>query len=269
MTTKVVEDVAAESPKLDRGTPWWRRAGAIAAYVVVALLIWEAYVRIADVPVYMLPSPVAVFQELGTIALNGVLWPNLLYTVRNIAFGLLSGILIGVALGWTLYSSTWARRILNPYIVVLQAAPKIAIAPLLVLWFGLGLSSQLTLIVLLAFFPMMMAMLLGLSSISEDVHSLGRLLNLSPWQYFRMIQIPGAMPSLLAGAKIAVVDSMTGAFLAEYISAQRGLGYLMVLGNTTYNTALLMAAILLTVAVGLLGYTLVAAVESRLLRWRG
>lgn len=268
-TVETATEITAEAPRLNRGVPWWRRWSATLLYVVVALLAWEAYVRIANVPVYMLPSPVAVLQELGRIISNGVLWPNLLYTIRNILFGFFSGIVIGIGLGWILYSSTWVRRILSPYIVVLQAAPKIAIAPLLVLWFGLGLPSQLTLIVLLAFFPMMMAMLLGLYSISDDVHSLGKLLNLSGSQYFRMIQIPGAMPSLLAGAKIAVVDSMTGAFLAEYISAQRGLGYLMVLGNTTYNTPLLMAAVLLTVIVGLSGYALLATLESRLLRWRG
>src|SRR5699024_3765148 len=119
-----------------------------------------------------------------------------------------------------------------------------------------------------AFFPMMMAMLLGLNSVPDDMHALSKLLHLSRWQHFKMVQLPGAIPSLTAGAKLAVVDSMTGAFLAEYISAQQGLGYLMVLGNTTYNIPLLMAAILTTVAVGLAGYQLVAVIEKRLLKWR-
>lgn len=268
-TQAASNDILAGAPPAAKEAPWWRRAGAVVIYVVVALIVWEAYVRIAEVPVYMLPSPGAVLGEVGRIATDGTLWPNLFYTLRNIVFGLVTGIVIGVTLGWALHSSKWFRRILNPYIVVLQAAPKIALAPLLVLWFGLGLSSQLTLIVLLAFFPMMMAMILGLSSISDDVHTLGKLLNLSPWERFRIIQLPGAVPSLLAGAKLAVVDSMTGAFLAEYISAQRGLGYLMVLGNSTYNTSLLMAAILLTITVGVSSYALVAAVEKRLLAWRG
>lgn len=268
MTAQAAQDTTAQAPKT-KSVPVWRRTGAILAYVAVALVLWEAYVRLADVPVYMLPSPLLVIEELGNIAVDGTLLPNLAYTLRNIVVGLASGIVIGIALGYVLHSSRWVRRILNPYIVLLQAAPKIALAPLLVLWFGLGLSSQLTLIILLAFFPMMMAMLLGLNSISDDVHALARLLNMNRWQRFTIIQIPGAVPSLAAGAKLAVVDAMTGAFLAEYISAQQGLGYLMVLGNTTYNIPLLMAAILITVSVGLAGYALVAFVEKRLLRWRG
>lgn len=267
MRAQVAQDTAAQVPKV-KSKPWWRSAGAIVAYLALAFILWESYVELAGVPAYMLPSPLLVVQELVGIAGDGSLWPNLAYTLRNIVVGLLSGIVIGIALGYALHSSRWIRRILNPYIVVLQAAPKIALAPLLVLWFGLGLPSQLTLIILLAFFPMMMAMLLGLNSIPEDVHTLSRLLNLSWWQRFKIVQLPGAVPSLTAGAKLAVVDAMTGAFLAEYISAQQGLGYLMVLGNTTYNIPLLMAAILTTVAVGLVGYALVASVEKRLLKWR-
>ena len=247
----------------------WRRVGRVVAYVAVALLLWEAYVMIAQVPIYMLPSPRIVLAELGRMAVDGMLWSNLAYTLRNIVFGFVSGVLIGIALGYLLHSSRWVQRILTPYIVVLQAAPKIAIAPLLVLWFGLGLSSQLTLIVLLAFFPMMMSMLLGMNSISDDVHALARLLNLDTWQRFAMIQLPGAMPSLAAGAKLAIVDSMTGAFLAEYISAQQGLGFIMLYGNTTYTTPMLMAAVVVTVIVGLSGYALIGLLERRLLRWRG
>ncbi|QEE62390.1 ABC transporter permease [Salinibacterium sp. dk2585] len=238
------------------------------AYLLVIVGVWHLYVTLADVPVYLLPAPDAVWQSLVTMSEQGLLWGNVLYTVRNILIGFVGGIVIGMVLGYVLWASRWAREIAAPYIVVLQAAPKIAIAPLLVLWFGLGFESQLVLILMLSFFPMMVSMRLGLESISSDVETLGRLLGMSRWRYFRTVQLPGSMPELMSGAKIAIIDAMTGAFLAEYISAQVGLGYLMVLGNSSYNTPMLIAAVLLTVLAGLAGFGAIGLLEKRLLRWR-
>ncbi|MFI6481441.1 ABC transporter permease [Nonomuraea sp. NPDC050663] len=230
-------------------------------YAVVIVGLWSLYVRLADVPAYLLPAPEEVLGALAGLVGDGTLWPHLLYTARNIVLGFAGGSLIGIALGWALWSSRLLRELLNPYLVLLQAAPKIAVAPLLVLWFGLSLTSQYVLILLLVFFPMMAATMLGLRDVPADVATLGRLLNLSRAQYLFKIQIPAATPALLAGAKIAVIDAMTGAFLAEYLSAQRGLGYLMILGNTSNDTPLLIAAVLVTVLVGLTGFGLVSLVE--------
>ncbi|WP_141881458.1 ABC transporter permease [Homoserinimonas aerilata] len=238
------------------------------AYLVVIVGIWQVYVTAADVPIYLLPAPDAVWESMVGMAQDGLLWGNMLYTVRNIVIGFVGGVLIGTVLGYILWASRWAREIAAPYIVVLQAAPKIAVAPLLVLWFGLGFESQMALILMLSFFPMMVSMRLGLESISSDVETLGRLLNMGRWRYFRTVQLPGSMPELISGAKIAIIDAMTGAFLAEYISAQVGLGYLMVLGNSSYNTPMLIAAVLLTVVAGLAGFGLIGLAEKRLLRWR-
>ncbi|GAA3928921.1 ABC transporter permease [Actinomadura viridis] len=243
------------------------RTLSAAAYVVVIVGAWSLYVRWADVPSYLLPAPGAVLSAIGSLVSDGQLWSNLTYTLRNIVLGFVGGSVIGVALGWALWSSRIVREVLNPYIVLLQAAPKIAVAPLLVLWFGLSLTSQFVLILLLVFFPMMAATMLGLRDVPADVASLGRLLNLSGRRYLLTIQIPAATPALLAGAKIAVIDAMTGAFLAEYLSAQRGLGYLMILGNTSNDTPMLIAAVLITVLVGLAGFGLVSLAERRLLRW--
>lgn len=242
--------------------------GRAAAYVVVIIGLWWAYVTIANVPQYLLPSPVAVSQALGELAISGELWVHLGYTVRNIALGFVGGILIGCSLGYLLWRSRWARDIASPYIVVLQAAPKIAIAPLLVLWFGLGLESQLVLILTLTFFPMMIAMQLGLASTPPALGDLSRVLGLSRSRYLFQFQLPNATPELFAGAKIAIVDAMTGAFLAEFISAQEGLGYLMVLGNTSYNSSLLIAAVIVTVITGLAGFGVISLAERRVLRWR-
>ncbi|AUS77292.1 ABC transporter permease [Actinoalloteichus sp. AHMU CJ021] len=250
-----------------KGTPL-RRITVAAAYLAVVLLAWQLYVTLADVPSYLLPDPLSVGDALWRLASSGELWPHLGYTVRNIAVGLGAGIVIGSLLGWVIASFRTVRLILAPYVVILQAAPKIALAPLLVLWFGLGLGSQLALIVMLAFFPMMIAMMLGLGEVTDDQRALGRVLNLGPARFFRLVQLPTALPALFAGARIAVIDAMTGAFLAEYISAQQGLGFLMVQGRSTYDTPQLIAAVVLTVVVGLTGFALVSLVERRALPWR-
>lgn len=237
-------------------------------YISLVLAAWQTYVSVADVPAYLLPAPAEVLNAIGGLIGTGELWPNLVYTVRNIVIGLAAGIVVGCALGWVLASSRSVRMVLAPYVVILQAAPKIALAPLLVLWFGLGLASQLALIIMMAFFPMMIAMLLGLEEVGDDLRELSRVLAFSKLRFFREIQLPGAMPALFSGARIAVIDAMTGAFLVEYISAQRGLGFLMVQGKSTYDTPQLMAAVLLTVLVGFTGFALVGLVERRALPWR-
>ena len=219
-------------------------------------------------PFYLLPRPRAVFTTLWNLFSSGQVWPNLEFTVRNLLLGFGVGVVVGIASGWVLWSSWWLRTVLAPHVILFQAAPKIAIAPLLVLWFGLGLTSQLTLIVMLAFFPMMVATLLGLSAVDSDLEALGRVLGLSRRAYFLRIQLPSASPALFAGAKVAVIDAMTGAFLAEYLTSQQGLGYLMVLGHSQYDTPLLIAAVLLTVAIGLIGFGAITLIERRLLSWR-
>ncbi|HET9081682.1 MAG TPA: ABC transporter permease [Trebonia sp.] len=239
-----------------------------AAYVVVIAGSWAWYVRAAHVPAFLLPAPGAVWDEVTSLASTGQLWGNVAYTVRNIVIGFASGIVIGVFLGYLLWVSRWAREILAPYIVLFQALPKIALAPALVLWFGLGLPSQLALILMLSFFPIMVSTALGLRGIPGELAALGRLLGMGRWAYFRAVQFPGSLPSLFAGAKIAIVDAMTGAFLAEYIAAQRGLGYLMVVGTSTYNSAELVAAVLITITIGLLGFLAITRAERLVIRWQ-
>jgi NitT/TauT family transport system permease protein len=238
------------------------------AYLVVIIAIWYGYVRIASVPTYLLPSPELVGSALVGLVASGRLWANLAYTSGNILLGFVAGVAIGIALGYVLRSFRLFRELAAPYVVILQATPKIALAPLLVLWFGLGLPSQLVLILALTFFPMMVATELGFASIPADVGALARLLGMGRTRYLFSVQLPGALPQLFSGAKIAIVDAMTGAFLAEYIAAQRGLGYLMVLGNTSYNIPMLVAAIVVTVAVGLLGFGVISAVERAVVRWQ-
>lgn len=237
-------------------------------YLGTLIAIWHFYVERNKVPQFLLPSPKLVLGAFSNLNASGDLFDNLRYTTGHIILGFIGGIVIGIPLGYLLWKSRIASQIFRPYIVLIQAAPKIAIAPLLILWFGLGTISQLTLIFALTFFPMMIAIILGLSSVPNELTTLGELLSMKRWRLFRKIQFPSSLPELFSGAKIAVIDAMTGAFLAEYISGDKGLGFLMVFGSSTFDSPILFAAVILTVLVGLIGFGVIVLAERALMPWR-
>lgn len=237
-------------------------------YLGTLIAIWHFYVKENEVPQFLLPSPELVLGAFSNLNASGALFDNLRYTAGHIVLGFIGGIVIGIPLGYLLWKSRTASQIFRPYIVLIQAAPKIAIAPLLILWFGLGTISQLTLIFALTFFPMMIAMILGLSSVPSELTTLGKLLSMKRWRLFYKIRFPSSLPELFSGAKIAVIDAMTGAFLAEYISGDKGLGFLMVFGSSTFDSPTLFAAVILTVLVGLIGFGAIVIAERALMPWR-
>jgi NitT/TauT family transport system permease protein len=249
-----------------------RRAGqgavALGAYVVAIGAIWWAYTAVTGVPAFILPSPVAVAQELEDLIVSGELLPHLLYTLRNIVLGFAIGAALGCVLAVLIHRNWIVESIAEPFLVLFQAAPKIALAPLFVLWFGLGVGSQIALVVCLAFFPILTGALGGLRSVDPHLDEVGRVMGMSPMKRLFAVQLPSALPGIFAGAKIGVVDAMTGAVLAEFISSDHGLGYLLVFGNSTYKTQILVASIVVIVAVGLVLFAVVDKAERRLLFWQ-
>lgn len=244
-----------------------RRGAYALLYLAVVVLAWHVYVTAFDIPRFLLPDPVSVGQELVGVIASGELWPHLAYTARNILFGFILGGLLGSLLGALVTRSWLIDAAVSPFLVLFQAAPKIALAPLFVLWFGLGLVSQLALIVSLVFFPMLTGMTLGLRQLDPNYTQLGRVLGLGPIARFRTIELPSALPSVFAAARIAAIDAMTGAVLAEFISSEQGLGYLLVYSNSTYRTPLLIVSIIVIVALGLTLYQVILQAERRLISW--
>ncbi len=250
-----------------RATARARQFGGALLYLVLILMIWHAYVTIFAVPKFLLPDPYSVGRELVAVITSGELWPHLIYTLRNILLGFTLGGVLGCVLGALVTRSWIIDAAMSPFLVMFQAAPKIAIAPLFVLWFGLGLTSQLALIISLVFFPMLTGMTLGLRQLDPSYLELGRILGLGSLARFGSIELPAALPSVFAAARIAAIDAMTGAVLAEFISSERGLGYLLVYSNSTYRTPLLIVAIVVIVGVGLSLYQLILVAERRLIGW--
>jgi NitT/TauT family transport system permease protein len=236
---------------------------AIAAIVVA----WDLYTRFYNVPDFLLPSPGSVWNAFVESA-KGQLFAHLGYTVTIIVSGYAVGVLLGVASGLLLAKSPRIERWLSGPILFLQTAPKIALAPLFVIWFGLGITSKLILIVSLVFFPVLIATLVGIRSVDQRLHDLAQVLNLNLWQRFRRIEFPSALPEIFIGLRVGAVQAVVGAILAEWMAGKQGLGYLMTFATATYKTPLLFAAVIVTALLGIGVYQIIEFFERRLLSWR-
>jgi NitT/TauT family transport system permease protein len=229
--------------------------------------VWWAYVIWWNVPAYLLPPPNRVWQELVTLFSSGRIWPHLSHTSGVLVVGFVLGSLLGSVLGFLLGNARAVEEVLRPYIVFFQAAPKIALAPLFIIWFGLGLTSKLVLVVSLAFFPAMVGALLGVRSVRKNMLELSRLLRLHPLQRWWTIELPSSAPYLFAGLRVGTIQATVGAIVAEWMAGDRGLGFLMIFGSTTYRSPLLIAAVVLTVALGIVAHQAVVWLEAWATRW--
>lgn len=238
------------------------------AALALLLVAWWYASGPMGMPKYLLPSPQATFSTLWKMMVDGSLWPHLWFTVHNIVMGLAIGAVAGIALAYVLYKLPRLSTLLDGPLVVLQTAPKIALAPLFVVWFGLGLAAKLVLIFSLVFFPVLIGALAGFRGIDSRMHDLAVLLKLRPLQRFWQIDMPAALPGIFVGLKIGAVQALVGAVLAEWISGSDGLGYLMTYAGATYKTPLLFAAVLLTSLLGIALHAGLTAIESRVLAWK-
>ncbi|MGK6315638.1 ABC transporter permease [Neorhizobium sp. DT-125] len=237
--------------------------------LVVLLVAWWFATGPMALPTYLLPSPVRTWNALVGIALTGELWLHLGFTLQNIILGLVLGCIAGIALAYTMTRFPKLAVWLDGPLVILQTAPKIALAPLFVVWFGFGIMSKIILIFSLVFFPVFIGAIAGFRSLDPKMKDLARLLGLSTVQRFRQIELPSAMPEVFVGLKIGAVQALVGAVLAEWMAGKFGLGYLMTFAAATYKTPLLFAAVLMTVVLGLALHVALTILENRLLSWKG
>ncbi len=248
-----------------------RRALSLVFSVATPLMLialWWAYVRVFNIPRFVLPPPGEVGAAFVALFRDGTIWPHLAHTLGIIIAGFAIGSALGFVLGFILAKSPRTERIVGPYLFFFQTAPKIALAPLFILWFGLGLTSQIVLAVSLVFFPVMAGTILGLRSVPANFGFLAEILHLSRRDRLVRIELPSAVPEIFAGLKVGAVQATIGAILAEWLSGGQGLGYLMVFAGTTYKTPMLFAMVLVTSLLGILIYQTLAALEKWLLSWR-
>ena len=259
---------AAEQPVAERR--WYRRPNIIMIPVVTIIFLglWQSVIWLGNYPTFILPSPLDVANTLGQTLADGTLWRHTQVTLSEIFAGLGLGLVTATVLGYALARSPALERLLAPYIVASQSVPVVAIAPLLIIWFGSGRLSKVLICALIVFFPVLVNTMVGIRSVEKDLRDLMRSLGASRWQTFRMLEVPAALPVLFGGLKIGVTLSVVGAVVGEFVGADQGLGFLINQARGLYNTPLVFVAILALVAIALSLYGIVMLLEMWLLRWR-
>lgn len=233
------------------------------AGLLLILALWAGGVLLFDVPDYLLPGPVAVMDRLGFLYNNADLMRHIYVTLVEIFWGFVIGTLAGILCALLFARLPVAERLATPLILLLQTAPKIAIAPLLLLWLGLGPAPKVVLIAIVTFFPVMTGMLSGLRFVNKSYIDLANVLKLTPLQRFWHIELPASLPTLFAGATVATTLAMTAAVIGELMGANEGMGYLLSMGQENSDTATVIGMVLLLSVIGWLFYEIAEWMRRR------
>ena len=236
--------------------------------LVAGILLWHLLSRWLDLPAFILPGPGLVWRRFLQSLRDGQLLRHTLATFLEVIAGLLLGGLAATILGYLLSKSSTLEKLISPYLVASQSIPIVAIAPLLVIWFGPGIFSKILICSLIVFFPVLINTVVGLREVPQNLRELMRSLTASRTQTFWKLEVPAAMPIFLGGLRVGATLSVIGAVVGELVGADRGLGFLINVGRGQYDTALVFVAVitLVTMAMGL--YGLVLLVETQLLSWQ-
>jgi NitT/TauT family transport system permease protein len=236
-------------------------------FAVLTIIAWEALCRITRISPVLLPPPSAVWKVLSDNYL--ILLEQAVPTAYEATASFAIATVLGVGLAVAVTFSAWVREAIYPHIVVFQLIPKIALAPLFIVWLGVGSRSTIVVAVFITFFPVLVSTITGLVSARPEILQLCRSLTASEWQVFRLARFPFAMPYIFAGMKVGVTMAMIGVIVGEFITAQQGLGYIIMFTSANGETATVLAAIVLLCAIGLVLYGIVAFGESAVRRWYG
>ena len=244
-----------------------RTVGMPLGFAVLAILAWEVLCRTVRISPELLPPPSAVWRVLSEN--YSILFEHAVPTAIETVVSFAAAMVLGIALAVAITFSAWVREALYPNLVVFQLIPKIALAPLFIVWLGVGERSCMTVGLFIAFFPIVVSTATGLVSAKPEVLQLCRSLTASEWQMFRLARFPYAMPFVFAGMKVGVTMAMIGVIVGEFITAQAGLGYIIMFASSAGETATVLAAVVLLCAIGLALFGLVALAELAMQRWYG
>lgn len=241
-----------------------------APIIVIALLIglWQLVTSLRLYPTFIIPPPIDVVNTL----INGLRDGSLLYhasvTISQMLFGLGIGAFVGVTLGYWLGKSKTLENALSPIVLAFQSTPVVAYAPLLVIWFGSGSTSKIIICALMVFLPMLMNTLVGVRTVPVEKREIMHLYAASRWQVFIKLEVPSALPILLGGLKVSATLAVIGSVVGEFIGANAGLGFLINLSRSQYNTPMVFVCVLLLALIARAMYGFVSLLEARLLRGR-
>jgi NitT/TauT family transport system permease protein len=261
-----IESSSAERP-VWYTTPVGQAALTLGVFAAV-VVVWGLYVRLMGLSALVLPTPYDVWQSLVDNTLSGFLLYHMWITLAEVLLGFILGSFIGIALGTITAQSELMRTILNPYILASQAMPKLALAPIMVIWLGFGIAPKVVITALICFFPLLENTIIGLTSTNPYQLELFRVLTASRWQTFFKLRIPDALPVIFAGLRVAITLAVVGAVVGEYVGANRGLGALIIAAQGSFDTPLMFAVFIYLTAMGIILYKIMALMENAFFSWR-
>jgi NitT/TauT family transport system permease protein len=235
---------------------------------LAALVAWELISIASHLPAFILPSPVQVWERFLRALADGNLPFQVWVTLQEVLLGLFIGTIFATAIGYLIAKSRLFEKLLSPYLVASQAIPVVALAPLLVIWFGPGMFSKVLICALIVFFPVLVNTVVGVRAVPRALHDLMGSLRATRLQTLRYLEIPAALPIFLGGLRIGATLSVIGAVVGELVGADRGLGFLINVGRGQYDTALVFVAIFMLVTMALVLYGAVTFAERKLLAWQ-
>lgn len=244
---------------------WLSRNGRVLLTLIAMIFVWELAVRLLDIPRYLLPAPSTVVEEFSERWRSVV--PHALATLWIIVAGYFIAVAVSIPLALVIAFSRFLETTLYPIVVLFQIIPKIAVAPLFIIWFGFGIAPKLLLVFLLSFFPIIVSSIAGFKSINPEIMDFARSTGADGWTVFRKIRLPAALPSIFVGLKVATALAPTAAVVAEFVASDIGLGFLLLQYNGDLDTAMSFAAVVILSGIGLGLYYIVEWLEHLAIPW--
>ncbi len=229
------------------------------------ILLWQLAVSFLGLREYLLPSPASVVRAMfgGEIPWGPHIWVTAVEIVGAFVLAGVAGVILGAAIAW----SPGMSRALTPFLVFVNTLPKVAIAPLFLMWMGYGIVPNILIGALIGFFPVVINTAVGLTQIDQDLIDLGRVFNAPKWKVFLKIRVPNAYPYILSALKVTATAAVVGAIVGEFVASQRGLGYVIITTQSSMNTPVAFAALVWISVLGLLLFGFVAALSRILVPW--
>ncbi len=234
--------------------------------IVAILILWEVLVRVLHIPIYLLPAPSVIFQS--ALEHKDLLLINSMITLWEVLAGFAVAVLVGIPLAALIVYSKLLERLLYPPLIAAQAIPKVAIAPLFIVWLGFGTAPKIIMAFLVAFFPIVVDTVLGLRSPSMELIDLARAMGSNNLQIFFKFRFPSALPNIFVGLKVAITLAVVGALVGEFVGSSEGIGHTILVAQGMVDTKMVYAAIIMISALGMILFGFVSLIEKAVLPWR-
>lgn len=264
---KKITDMKPGALLMGRMTRYGGPLSVLGGFVLI-VVFWALIVKWGQYPAFILPAPDVVMRKFFSTLRDGTLMRHAWVTISELVLGLALGLSSAFLLGYVLGKNPRAERFVAPFIVASQSVPIVAIAPLLLIWFGSGLLSKVLVCALITFFPTLVNTIVGIRNVDADLRDLMRSLRAGRWQMFRLLDLPAAAPTIFGGLKLSVILSVVGAVVGEFVGADSGLGFLINLARGVLDTPLMFVAIISLILLAQALYLSVSALEAYFLRWQ-